>query len=108
MSRSKPHWRQPPASDNFAELESTRGYGYRSREEQSLPLSFDETGQNSKSKMARKPLATTNSRRDSTPDAEFEEDDEWNGGSDEDSKKRGRKKPETADKLTVSDSQDEF
>jgi hypothetical protein len=108
MSRAKSHWRQLPPSDDFAELESNGGYEYGSSEDQSLSPSFYGKEHNSKSKMPRKVSTSTKSRRSSTADAEFEEDDQWDGGSDEDSKKRGRKKADTADKLIVSQKFNEF
>jgi hypothetical protein len=102
MSRSKSHWRQPPASDEFADLDRIAGYEYGSSDSRPTSPAFDKTEHSSKSKMARKALTSTQSRRSSTADAEFEEDDQWNGISDEDSKKKGRKKVDVADKLVVS------
>jgi hypothetical protein len=52
--------------------------------------------------MAKGVSSSTKSRPSSTADAEFEVDDQWNGDSDEDSKKKGRKKGDSADKLVVS------
>jgi hypothetical protein len=103
MSLAKSHWRQPPASDDFAELESNGGYEYGSPGIQSLSPSFHENEHSLKSMMARKSSTSTKAKHSSTTDAEFEEDDQWNGEySDEDSKKKGRKKGDTADKLIVS------
>lgn len=102
MSRSKSHWRQIPASGQFADLESQGSYEYGSPGNQAYSSSYLENEHDSKSKMARKSSGSTKSRRSSTADAEFEEDDQWNGGSDEDSMKRGKKKGDMNDKLIVS------
>lgn len=102
MSRSKSHWRQPPASDDFAEVESTEGYEYGSPGSQSLAPFLHASEHSSKTQMARRVSSSTKSRRSSTADAEFEVDDQWNGDSDEDSKRKGRKKGDAADKLVVS------
>ena len=102
MSRSKSHWRQPPASDDFAEAESTGSYEYGSLGSQSLAPFLHDGQHSSKSQMARRVSSSTKSRRSSTADAEFEVDDQWNGNSDEDLKKKGRNKGDSADKLVVS------
>ena len=56
---------------------------------------------NSKSKISRQDSGNKTRRR-SSADAEFEEDDAWKGDSDEDAKTKGKEKGDNDDKLVVS------
>ena len=102
MSRSKSHWRAPAASDPLADPESAGGSEYASPGSQARSFSYLENGQNSKSQTARNGSTSTKSRRSSSTDAEFEEDEQWNEGSDDDSKRKSKKRAHPNDRLMVS------
>jgi hypothetical protein len=97
MSCEKSDWRQSSALDYFAEFEMPGSYEYGSSDGRNLRPSSDENERNSNSDMGRTTSTT------SSLDGEFEEDEEGSEASDEDSKKKGRKKTDVSDKIIVSE-----
>lgn len=102
MSGSKSYWRQPSNSDQLASLELPGGYEYGSPGNQVHSPSHFNKEPNLKPKTSRQASDSKKSTPRGSADAEFEEDDEWNGSSDEDAKMKGRKKGGKDDKLVVS------